>query len=113
MTTYERYLKLMNLNKIRPLPEKTLKDMWDNWHCETQAEKKAFYQYGLNKHWRERQIEVMSQLGIDENIKFHRGGDSRIKFIKFTDKTKALFAVEQFEIMRKVHFTDSVRSHLV
>lgn len=111
MTNYQRYLKAMNKNKIRPLQESLLLKLWDNWHCTDEDEKKSFHHYELGQHWRERQLEVMRELGIDEPIKFKRGGNSKLQHIYFNDKTKDLFAVSQFAIMRKLDFTENNRVH--
>ena len=101
MTKYEKYLRMMNLNKTRPLAEKMLRDMWENWLCEDEDDKKSFHAYGLGSHWRERQIEVMRELEIPELLRFRRGGDSRAKPIKFNEETRHLFATMQNQIVTK------------
>lgn len=110
MSKYKKYLKLMSLNKLRPLPESTLKSLWDNWHCEDEEDKKSFHQYGLNNHWRETQLRVMRELGITEKIRFTRGGDSRPKPVRFTSSTSHLFATCQNAIMSKREFLESSRA---
>ena len=102
----------MNLNKISPLPDKILRDLWNNWLCENDNNKNSFYAYGLGSHWRERQIQVMRKLEIPEPIQFRRGGDSRAKLIKFSEKTKHLFAIEQNLIARTLHFKDNARASI-
>ena len=97
----------MNLNKKNPLPDVTLKAMWDNWHCNDEDEKHPPYYFGINQSWRERQLAVMRELNIEETIKFTRGGDSRLKHVKFTDSTKHLFATCQNLIARKAHFNEN------
>ena len=106
MTKYKKYLRLMNLNKRNPLPEGTLKALWDNWHCKNEDEKHHPYYFGINQSWRERQLAVMRELGIEEEIKYTRGGDSRLKPVKFTDSTKHLFATCQNLIASKAHFNE-------
>lgn len=113
MTKYEKYLRMMNLNKTRPLSEKILRDMWENWLCEDEDDKKSFHGYGLSNHWRERQIEVMRELEIPELLRFRRGGDSRAKPIKFNEENRHLFATMQNQIAtkREYRFYDSNTSN--
>ena len=106
MNNYKKYLHLMNLHKKNPLPEVTLKAMWDNWHCQNEDEKHPPYYFGITQSWRERQLSVMKELGIEEEIKYTRGGDSRVKQVKFTDSTRHLFATCQNLIATKAHFNE-------
>jgi len=106
MTNYQKYLRLMNLNKKNPLPECTLKAMWNNWVCNDEDKKHHPYYFGINQGWRERQLSVMKELGIKEEIKYTVCGDHRVKPIKFTDSTKHLFATCQNLIMSKAHFNE-------
>lgn len=96
----------MNLHKKNTLPEVTLKAMWDNWHCQNEDEKHPPYYFGITQSWRERQLSVMKELGIEEEIKYTRGGDSRVKQVKFTDSTRHLFATCQNLIATKAHFNE-------
>ena len=109
MTKYEKYLQLMNRGKKQPLTELTLRDMWENWLCEDEDEKKSFHAYGLGSHWRETQLRVMRELSIEEPLQFRRGGDVKAKLIKFTDSTKHLFATNQNAIARRSEFYINAR----
>lgn len=106
MNNYNKYLRMMNLNKKNPLPEGTLRAMWENWLCNDEDEKQHPYFCGINQGWRERQIKVMRELGIDEPVKYTVGGDNRVKPIKFSDSTKHLFATCQNLIASKAHFNE-------
>ena len=106
MNAYQRYLKAMNLNKKSPLSEGKLKAMWDNWLCTDEDEKLSFHSFELTSHWRERQIEVMRELGIEEEIKFRRGGHVDKVLIKFSEDTKHLFATKQNQIIERLEFVE-------